>query len=164
MRAILQRVKHAEVVCSSGKVAKIGRGYLVLLGISRDDDASDVTFMAKKIPDLRLFPDADGVMNLSLLEMNSVPIGTETLGSQNSPGEILLISQFTLHADTRKGRRPHYGRAAAPEQAVPLYEACLNALEERGLNVGSGVFGDHMDITLCADGPVTIHLDSRQAG
>jgi D-aminoacyl-tRNA deacylase len=155
MKAVLQRVRRAKVTCESGKTARIGRGYLILLGVSRDDEIADVQWLTQKIPHIRLFPDADGVMNHSLLAlMQEAMTPTEETG-------VLLISQFTLHADTRKGRRPHYGFAARPDVAIPLYEALRDGLRQSGLHVETGVFGDHMDIDLVADGPVTILLDTR---
>jgi D-aminoacyl-tRNA deacylase len=157
---VLQRVSRALVRCDGGHAAAIGRGLVVLLGIVREDGPADVAALAKKIPRLRLFPDAAGVMNLSLLEMNSVGAGAHATGPPGAPGEILLVSQFTLHADTRRGLRPYYGAAAPPEQAVPLYEAVAAGLRAQGLTVATGVFGAQMEIELAADGPVTILLDT----
>lgn len=156
MRALLQRVGSAEVRCSSGHVASIQRGLLVLVGVEGEDTEQDARRLAARIPHLRLFPDAQGVMNLSLLEMNRDAASTE-------PGEVLLISQFTLHADTRRGRRPYYGLAAAPEQAIPLLDTLAETLRLAGVRVERGVFGDHMEIQLLADGPVTIMLDTRES-
>lgn len=160
MRAVLQRVSHAGVRCAEGHSAAIGRGLVVLLGVGREDGGADVEALARKIPRLRLFPDANRVMNLSLLEMNGPDAG-DHVDSSGQPGEILLVSQFTLHADTRRGLRPFYGEAAPPELAAPLYDDLLNRLRSQGLTVATGVFGDHMEIDLCADGPVTILLDTR---
>ena len=160
MRAVLQRVSHATVRCAGGHTAAIGRGLVVLLGVGREDGGTDVEALARKIPRLRLFPDAAGVMNLSLLEMNGSAAG-DHVDSAGQPGEILLVSQFTLHADTRRGLRPFYGEAAPPELAAPLCEDLLNRFRSQGLTVAAGVFGDHMEIDLCADGPVTIMLDTR---
>jgi len=162
MRALIQRVKRAEVVCSSGKRAAIGRGHLVLVGIGREDGPDDVAWLARRLPQFRLFPDADGIKNLSLLEMNSAAAGAHADGPPDAPGSILLVSNFTLFADTARGRRPHYGRAADPEQAVPLYEALAAALRAEGVPVETGVFGDYMQLELLADGPVTIWLDSTE--
>ena len=148
MRAVLQRVSRAQVRCAGGHHAAIGAGLLVLLGVARGDGPIDVQALAHKIPRLRLFPDAAGVMNLPLLEMDG------------GPGDILLVSQFTLHADTRRGLRPYYGAAAPPEEAVPLYESLLAALRGQGLAVAAGVFGERMEIEMTADGPVTIVLDT----
>lgn len=162
MRALIQRVKRAEVACSSGKRAGIGRGHFVLVGIGRDDGPEDAAWLAKRIPQFRLFPDAQGVKNLSLLEMNDPAAGDHADGPPGTPGQILLVSNFTLFADTARGRRPHYGRAADPEQAVPLYEALSEGLRAAGAPVETGVFGDMMQIELLADGPVTIWLDSKE--
>jgi D-tyrosyl-tRNA(Tyr) deacylase len=161
MKAVIQRVSRAAIRCSSGHQEEIGRGHFVLVGISRDDEIADVDFLVKKLPELRLFPDAAGVMNLSLEEMNMTEAGEHATGPANQPGELLVVSQFTLHADTRKGRRPHYGQAAEPDKAIPLYERLIEGLRERGLHVATGVFGDHMEIEARNDGPVTILLDSR---
>jgi len=160
VRAVIQRVSRAEVFCESGKREAVGRGYLVLLGVECEDGPEDAEFLARKTPQLRLFPDAQGVMNLSLLQMNDAEAGEHAAAPEGTPGEILLVSQFTLHADTRKGRRPHYGRAARPEQAIPLYERLAELLRCQGVHVATGVFGDHMKIDMVADGPVTILLDS----
>ncbi len=162
MRALLQRVRNARVTCSSGHTAAIGRGLLVLAGVERADTEADARALATKLPHLRLFPDAAGVMNLSLLELNSPAAGSHADGdAPDQPGAVLLVSQFTLHADTRRGRRPYYGAAAPPEQAIPLLEALRLGLAETGLYVATGVFGDHMEIQLVADGPVTLLLDTR---
>lgn len=161
MRVVLQRVKEAEVRCSSGHQASIARGLLLLAGVERADTPEDARFLAARIPHLRLFPDAQGVMNLSLLDMNRVEAGAFATAEAGVPGQILLVSQFTLHADTRRGRRPYYGNAAPPESAIPLLDSLANLLRGEGVPVGTGVFGDHMDIRLCADGPVTLLLDSR---
>jgi D-tyrosyl-tRNA(Tyr) deacylase len=162
MRALLQRVRSARITCASGHVAAIGLGLVVLAGVERADTEEDARVLAAKLPHLRLFPDAAGVMNLSLLEMNSAAAGPHADGPTDQAGEVLLVSQFTLHADTRRGRRPYYGAAAPPEQAVPLLEALRGALAAAGLSVATGVFGDHMEITLVADGPVTLLLDTRE--
>lgn len=159
MRVVLQRVKEAEVRCSSGHQASITRGLLLLAGVERADTPEDARFLAGRIPHLRLFPDAQGVMNLSLLDMNRVEAGA--FATAETPGQILLVSQFTLHADTRRGRRPYYGNAAPPESAIPLLDSLAEQLRREGVTVETGVFGDHMDIQLCADGPVTLLLDSR---
>jgi len=161
VRALLQRVSQAEVRCSSGHRAAIGRGLLLLVGVERADTEDDARFLAARIPHLRLFPDAEGVMNLSLLEMNSCAAASYATAPPDKSGEVLLVSQFTLHADTRRGRRPFYGNAAPPDQATPLLDLLAELLRQAGPSVGTGVFGDHMDIQLVADGPVTILLDSR---
>ena len=152
MRALIQRVSRAEVRCSSGKTASIGIGYVVLIGVARGDTQDDLEYLSTKIPHLRLFPDNKGVMNLSLLEMLQ--------HTQDESAGILLISQFTLHAETRKGRRPYYGRAADPQEAVPAFDELTRRLSQQGIRVETGVFGDHMDVELVNDGPVTILLDS----
>jgi D-tyrosyl-tRNA(Tyr) deacylase len=161
MRVLLQRVKEARIVCSSGHQASIGRGLVALVGVERRDGPEDVRQILAKLPHLRLFPDAAGVMNLSLLELNSTRAGDHASGPVDSPGDLLVVSQFTLHADTARGRRPFYGAAADPAQAVPLLEDLIQGLRTAGLPVESGRFGDQMDITLVADGPVTLMLDTR---
>ncbi|MFA7330599.1 MAG: D-aminoacyl-tRNA deacylase [Candidatus Delongbacteria bacterium] len=161
MRALLQRVAKAEITCAGGHRAAIGRGLVVLVGVEHSDGPADVLQLLGKLPHLRLFPDAGGVMNLSLLEMNSAAAGRHVTGTPDSPGELLLVSQFTLHADTRRGRRPYYGAAAAPAQAQTLLDQLAAGLLAAGLPVARGVFGEHMDINLLADGPVTLLLDTR---
>lgn len=162
MRVVLQRVKEARIVCSSGHEASIGRGLVALVGVEWRDSSEDVRRLVAKLPQLRLFPDAGGVMNLSLLELNSASAGAFASGPQGQPGELLLVSQFTLHADTRRGRRPYYGAAADPGQALPLLDELQAALRSAGVPVACGVFGDQMQITMVADGPVTLLLDSRE--
>jgi D-aminoacyl-tRNA deacylase len=161
MRAVIQRVKYARINCSSGKESSIGRGYVIMLGIDRDDCLSDLDYMLKKIPHLRLFPDADSVKNLSILEMNSAEAGRYATDNPGISGEILLVSNFTLLADTRRGRRPHYGRAAEPEVSQPLYDQLVSKLRLAGVRVATGVFGDMMQTEMLNDGPVTIILDSK---
>jgi D-aminoacyl-tRNA deacylase len=161
MRAVIQRVTRAQITCSSGKQAEIDRGYVIMLGVGREDDSADIEYMLKKIPNLRLFPDSTGVKNLSILEMNSARAGNYSTGAADKTGEILLVSNFTLHADTKRGRRPHYGRAADPEKSLPLYEELVKRLQEVHIDVKTGVFGDMMQIDMQADGPVTIVLDSK---
>lgn len=147
MRAVVQRVSSASVTIEGGEHAAIGRGLLVLLGIEHADAEADADWLCGKIARMRLFPDAGGVMNHDLSQAG---------------GDILLISQFTLHASTAKGNRPSYIRAARPEQAVPLYERCIALLGELlGRPVRSGVFGADMKVALVNDGPVTIVIDSR---
>lgn len=160
MRALIQRVHRAEVRCSSGPRAAIGRGYVVLLGIHGEDGPDVIPALARQIAGLRLMPDAAGVMNLGLLEMNTAAAGPYADGPPEQAGEVLLVSQFTLFADTRRGRRPYYGNAAPPEHAIPLYEAMVAALRAHRLGVATGVFGDHMDLSIEGDGPVTILLDT----
>jgi len=148
MRAVIQRVSHARVEVDSKAVAEIGRGILVFLGIEPVDEQGDVEWLAGKTARMRIHADDEGLMNASL----------EDVG-----GEALVVSQFTLHASTKKGNRPSFIRAARPEQAEPLYEAFCQALAAGiGREVGRGIFGADMKITLLNDGPVTIVMDSRQ--
>jgi len=146
MRALIQRVSEARVDIEGQTVGQISRGYTVLLGIEEADDSSDVQWLSKKIALMRLFSDEDGKMNRSLSDVG---------------GQILLISQFTLHALTAKGNRPSFIRAARPEQAIPLYEAMIAALKQEGIPVETGQFGADMQVHLCNDGPVSIWIDSQ---
>lgn len=147
MRVVIQRVSRAEVRSSHYGTNRIGEGLLVLLGIEENDSESDVAWLVGKIPRLRIFPDTDGVMNLSVTDVN---------------GSIMVVSQFTLHASTRKGNRPSYIRAARPETAIPLYELFVEQLKQfTGLEVQTGWFGAMMQIELINDGPVTIIIDSK---
>ena len=141
---VLQRVSRASVTVAGAVTGAIGCGYLVLVGFAADDTADAVTWMAEKIAGLRLFTDADGKMNLPLADVG---------------GAVLVVSQFTLYGDARKGRRPSFVDAAPPEVAVPLYEAFLAALRATGLRVASGVFGAMMDVALVNEGPVTLLLE-----
>lgn len=143
MRVVLQRVTRASVTIDGQETAAIGRGYLLLVGFTQADTADAVAWMAEKIAHLRLFPDEAGRMNLSLDAVD---------------GAVLVVSQFTLYGDARKGRRPSFVDAAGPDQAVPLYEAFLAALREQGLRVAAGVFGAMMAVELVNDGPVTLLL------
>jgi len=145
MRAVIQRVSEASVTVEGQVVGQINRGLLVLLGIGRGDGQSEAILLAEKIANLRIFPDDQGRFNRSVLDIS---------------GEVLIVSQFTLYADTRRGRRPSFTDAAAPEIAAPLVEAFAAALRERGLMVANGVFGAHMYVYLQNDGPVTVILDS----
>jgi D-tyrosyl-tRNA(Tyr) deacylase len=147
MRAVVQRVSQASVSVDGRQVASIAGGLLVLLGVGRADTEQDADALAGKIPNLRIFPDADGVMNRSLLEAG---------------GSILVVSQFTLYGDARKGRRPGYSEAAPPEQAKPLYELFVARLRAAGLRVEQGVFQAMMDVALVNQGPVTLLLDSTK--
>ena len=148
MRAILQRVSEAKVQVDEITIGEVGRGLLVLLGVAHDDTTADIDWLAKKIMQLRVFSDADGKMNLSV----------EDVG-----GEILVVSQFTLYADAKKGNRPSYIRSAPPAISVPLYEQFVGTLRERFAGrVATGAFGAMMQVSLINDGPVTIILDSRQ--
>lgn len=148
MIALLQRVREARVDTGGRIAGQIGRGLLVFLGIETIDDESDVDWLTKKIPKMRLFADAAGLMNRSVLEIG---------------GQILVVSQFTLHASTKKGNRPSFIRAARPDIAIPLYETFLRQLEEQlgAGRVAAGEFGADMQVRLVNDGPVTISIDSR---
>jgi D-aminoacyl-tRNA deacylase len=148
MRAVIQRVSQASVTIEGRLHAAIGRGLLVLLGIEEADSREDGVWLSGKIVRLRIFADAEGQMNRSLQEVG---------------GELLLVSQFTLHASTRKGNRPSFIRAARPETARPLYEAFIQQLErDLGKEVATGQFGALMQVALTNDGPVTLWIDSRQ--
>lgn len=146
MRAVVQRVSSASVRVDGAVVGQIGRGLLVLLGVSVHDGPADVTWMARKVAGLRIFPDDQGRMNRSVVEVG---------------GAVLLVSQFTLYGDARKGRRPSFVEAASGAEAETLYEAVAQALREEGLPVEQGRFGAHMDVELVNDGPVTILLSSE---
>ena len=148
MRAVIQRVARAAVRTAGQAPRTIGRGVVVLLGVDRDDGPDDVRWMAEKIAHLRLFPAGDGRRHF---ERSVLDAG----------GEVLLVSQFTLLGDCRRGRRPSFTRAAPPEAAEPLYEAVAEALRARGLTVATGWFGADMEVELVNDGPVTLWLDSR---
>jgi len=147
MRAVVQRVKKAEVRVEGRSVGAVGRGMVVLLGIGKEDAPSDAQALAEKILNLRIFDDSEGRMNLSLLETN---------------GELLCVSQFTLYGDCRKGRRPSYDRAARPEAACDLYEAFVAAARAGGVSVETGQFQAMMEVELVNDGPVTLLLDSER--
>jgi D-tyrosyl-tRNA(Tyr) deacylase len=147
MRAVIQRVSRAGVTIDNRLRSSIGNGLLVLLGIEEADGVEDIEWLSAKIVQLRIFDDGAGLMNLSL---------------KDTGGEILLISQFTLHASTRKGNRPSYIRAAAPAIAMPLYEKMIVQLETLlGKSVGTGEFGADMKVELLNDGPVTILMDTK---
>lgn len=147
MRAVVQRVSQASVAVDGKEKACIGRGLLILLGIEHDDGPEDAEWLSKKIAAMRIFSDDAGLMNLSV---------------QDIEGELLVVSQFTLHASTKKGNRPSFIRAARPEHAIPLYEAFVRLLErDSGRPVQTGVFGGDMKVLLLNDGPVTIWMDSR---
>ena len=148
MRAVLQRVSHAEVTVDGEQVAAIGRGYLVLLGVTHGDDDTDARYIADKIASLRLFEDEAGKINLGITDIG---------------GEVLVVSQFTLYANCRTGRRPSFTDAAPSEMADRLYQRVAEMLRAAGLPVQTGVFGAHMRVALVNDGPVTILLDSRKA-
>jgi D-tyrosyl-tRNA(Tyr) deacylase len=145
MRIVLQRVVRASVTVARERVAAIGPGYLLLAGIGADDPDGEAEPMAEKVANLRLFADAGGKTNLALADVD---------------GEALVVSQFTLYADTRKGRRPSWTDAAEPAVAAERVEAFASALEARGIRVGRGVFGAHMEVELVNDGPFTLVLDT----
>ena len=147
MRVVIQRTKRASVTIGGHCKAQIGQGLLVLIGVMDEDNAEDIAWLTKKIVNLRIFDDENGVMNKSVLEVG---------------GEILAISQFTLFASTKKGNRPSYIKAAKPEISVPLYEQFCEALrQELGRNIGTGEFGADMKVELINDGPVTICIDTK---
>lgn len=147
MIAVIQRVTEASVKIEGTLKSKITEGLMILLGIEEADSLEDISWLSKKIVNLRIFADENGVMNKSLLEVK---------------GEILLISQFTLHASTKKGNRPSYIKAAKPDIAIPLYEKMIASLEsELGKPIGTGEFGADMKVALINDGPVTIIIDSQ---
>ena len=147
MRTLIQRVQHASVTIDGQLKSKIGKGLLVLVGIEDRDTQEDIEWLCRKITNLRIFDDENGVMNCSVIEIE---------------GEILVVSQFTLHASTKKGNRPSYIHASKPEVAIPMYEAFC---DEMGLQLGkaveTGTFGADMKVELLNDGPVTIWIDSQ---
>ena len=147
MRAVVQRVTESSVDVRDKTIGEIGNGLLVLLGVASDDTEDDAAQIAKKVAQLRIFNDAGGKFNLSLEDVD---------------GAVLLISQFTLLGDARKGNRPSFITAARPEQAVPLYESVTQHLRDRSITVATGEFGAHMQVHLTNDGPVTILLDTRK--
>jgi D-tyrosyl-tRNA(Tyr) deacylase len=147
MRAVVQRVSEASVEVDGAIVASIGRGLLVLLGVGRDDSDSDLDYMVDKILNLRIFEDSEGKMNLSLLDVG---------------GEMLVVSQFTLYGDCRKGRRPSFSNSAGPDVARPMYLKFIDRVRSSGVTVGEGVFGAMMSVRLCNDGPVTVLIDSER--
>ncbi|QWX84176.1 D-tyrosyl-tRNA(Tyr) deacylase [Cellulophaga sp. HaHaR_3_176] len=147
MRAVIQRVSRASVAVDGSLIAKIGEGILLLLGIENSDTREDIEWLSRKVANLRIFNDKDGVMNTSLLDSN---------------GEAIVVSQFTLHAATKKGNRPSYIKAAKPDIAIPLYEQFITQLEkDLGKRIGTGVFGADMKVDLLNDGPVTIIVDTK---
>jgi len=152
MRAVVQRVSSARVTVEGAIVGEIGPGLLVLLGVETGDTPEDLTWLATKIANLRIFEDADGKMNLSVREIGS-----------DATARVLVVSQFTLLASTRKGTRPSFNDAARPAEAIPLYEAFVREMETLvGGPVTTGRFGAMMQVALVNDGPVTIVLDSRR--
>lgn len=147
MRAVVQRVSSASVTVDGTVVGEIGRGFLVLLGVADDDTQDDVVYLAQKVVGLRVFEDEDGKMNRALADVG---------------GAMLVVSQFTLLGDCRKGRRPSFIAAARPEQADALYRSFCAEVEGQGIPVQTGRFQTHMDVALVNDGPVTLLLDSRK--
>lgn len=147
MRAVIQRVSEASVTVDEKMISAIKNGVLVLLGIEDADNKEDIEWLSSKIVNLRIFNDADGVMNISIKDI---------------AGEILLVSQFTLHAATKKGNRPSYIKASKPEIAIPLYEQMIAQLEsDLGKKIQTGIFGADMQVRLLNDGPVTIIIDTK---
>ncbi|MEK7256590.1 MAG: D-aminoacyl-tRNA deacylase [Bacteroidota bacterium] len=147
MRVVIQRVSEASVAIEGQVKSKIGKGLLLLLGIETADSQEDIDWLCKKISQLRIFGDEQGLMNLSV---------------QDVQGELLVISQFTLHASTKKGNRPSFIAAAKPDVAIPLYEKFVETLRQvSGLPIGTGEFGADMKVSLLNDGPVTIWMDSK---
>ena len=147
MRAVIQRVKSASVTVEGEVVSEIDKGLLVFLGVAQEDTPADVDYMASKIANLRIFEDDEGRMNLSILDIG---------------GEALVVSQFTLYGDCRKGRRPSFIHAARPEKADPLYQAFMDRISQLGVPVKAGIFQAMMDVELINDGPVTMMLDSNK--
>ncbi len=148
MRVVIQRVSEASVKIDNQIHGQIAQGLMILLGIETEDNQEDIDWLIKKILNLRIFDDKDGIMNLSLKDID---------------GEILLISQFTLHASTKKGNRPSYIKAAKPEISIPLYEKFIEQIEVAlGKKISTGIFGADMKVALINDGPVTIIMDSKQ--
>ncbi len=147
MRAVIQRVQKASVVVDEQVVGSIKKGLLVLLGVGKEDTESDADYLLGKIANLRIFEDEDEKMNLSLLDIK---------------GDILVVSQFTLYGDVRKGRRPSFDQAAPPAEAKRLYEYFVEKCQEINLNPATGTFQAHMEVSLLNDGPVTILLDSKK--
>ena len=147
MRIIIQRVRNASVTIGGQLHSSIGQGMMILVGIEDADGDEDIAFLTKKVVNMRIFDDADGVMNRSVLDID---------------GEILVVSQFTLHASTKKGNRPSYIRSAKPDISIPLYEKfCMELSLALGKQVKTGVFGADMQCALINDGPVTIFMDSK---
>jgi len=147
MRAVIQRVSTASVTINGDETAAIGAGFMILLGVETEDTTEDVAWLAGKVAQLRVFADEAGLMNKDIKEIN---------------GDMLVVSQFTLHASYKKGNRPSFIKAARPEQAIPLYEAFVADLSQRiGRPVATGTFGADMKVALVNDGPVTILMDSK---
>lgn len=147
MRAVVQRVEYAEVKVEGQSVGRIGKGLMTLLAVGENDGQEDLDYMVDKVLGLRIFEDGDGKMNLSLRDIG---------------GELLLVSQFTLYGDVRKGRRPSFSTSARPDLANKLYEAFIDQARQEGIKTEAGVFGADMDVSLLNQGPVTIMLDSEK--
>jgi D-tyrosyl-tRNA(Tyr) deacylase len=147
MKVVIQRVSKASVTIDGDILASIGSGLLILVGIIEEDTQEDIKWLTNKITNLRIFNDADGVMNLSIKDIN---------------GNVIAVSQFTLHASIKKGNRPSYIKAAKPEVAIPIYQSFVNQLEvDLGKRIQTGIFGADMKVDLLNDGPVTIIIDSK---
>jgi len=153
VRALVQRVTRASVTVNGERISEIRRGFLILLGVTQDDAEAEGAFLASKIANLRVFEDEAGAMNRSALDL---------LGDQPADVAMLVVSQFTLYADAKKGRRPSFVKAARPEQASPLVDAFAEELRKLGLPVQQGAFGAEMAVELVNDGPVTIWLDTAE--
>lgn len=147
MRSVVQRVKKASVKVHRNIVGSISSGLLVFLGVGKDDTQADLNWMVKKLVDLRIFEDTDGKMNYSIKDIS---------------GEILLVSQFTLYGDCRKGNRPSFSEAALPDSAEIMYKQVIEAIIQRGIKLETGIFGAEMEVELINDGPVTFLLDSKK--
>ncbi|MCK4992826.1 MAG: D-tyrosyl-tRNA(Tyr) deacylase [Bacteroidales bacterium] len=147
MRAVIQKVSHASITIDRDQTKKMGPGLVILLGIEESDGQSDIEWLSGKISRLRIFDDEQGIMNLSVQDVN---------------GNIMIVSQFTLHASTKKGNRPSYIKAASPEKAIPLYNTFIEQMQqELGKPVVTGEFGAYMQVNLNNDGPVTISIDTK---
>ncbi|WP_297098733.1 D-aminoacyl-tRNA deacylase [uncultured Draconibacterium sp.] len=148
MRVVIQKVKEASVTVEGEKISAIKNGLLILVGIENEDTQEDIDYLVKKSTQLRVFDDENGVMNRSVIDVD---------------GDIIVVSQFTLQANTKKGNRPSYIRAAKPDISIPMYEKFVAAMETAlGKKIGTGKFGAMMDVALINDGPVTIIIDSKQ--
>ena len=147
MRAVVQKVSHASITIDRGLTKNMGPGLVILLGIEESDGLSDIEWLSGKISRLRIFDDEQGIMNLSIQDVN---------------GDIMIVSQFTLHASTKKGNRPSYIKAALPETAIPLYDTFIEQMQQDlGKPVVTGEFGAYMQVSLTNDGPVTINIDTK---
>ncbi len=146
MRAVIQRVSQCSVTIDGSLHSSIEQGLLILLGVEDTDDTADIEWLSRKILHMRIFDDEEGVMNKSVTDIS---------------GELMVVSQFTLHASVKKGNRPSYLRASKPPVAIPLYEAFLKSMADSGLHVRAGVFGADMKVNLINDGPVTILIDTK---